>query len=452
MGERQSFTIDKGLDLPITGDCEQVIEDGARVTRVATLGLDFLGLRPTMAVQEGDKVKLGQLLFEDKRTPGVCHTSPGAGTVAGINRGAKRALVSVVIELDGAGEEETFGSGQPPGDLSGDQVREMLVASGLWTTLRTRPYSKIPLPATVPHSIFVTAIDTNPLCADPAVVLQGQEVDFNTGLQALTKLTDGEVYLCKATGAAIPEGDSQRITIAEFDGPHPAGLAGTHVHFLDPVGAAKTVFTVSYQDVVAIGQLLTTGRLNTNRVVALGGPAVVRPRLLRTRSGACTTELVAGEVEDEGELRVVSGTLLAGRTAVPPADFLGSFHQHIAVLREGRERVFLGWQQPGFDMYSIKNVFASKLLRKKQFAFTTSTNGSIRAMMPIGSFESVMPLDILPTFLLRSLIVGDAERAQELGCLELDEEDLGLCTFVCPGKTEYGPLLRHNLEIIEKEG
>jgi len=213
------------------------------------------------------------------------------------------------------------------------------------------------------------------------------------------------------------------------------------------------VFWIDYQDVIAVGVLFTTGALSTERIVALGGPCVKRPRLLRTRLGASLTQLLAAETEEDAELRVISGSVLSGRAVSAPADFLGRYHPQISVLREGRERVFLGWQQPGFDKFSVKNLFASKLLGKDlKFGFTTTTNGSIRAMVPIGSFESVMPLDILPTFFLRSLIVGDAERAEELGCLELDEEDLGLCTFVCPGKTEYGPLLRRSLDTIEKEG
>ena len=320
----------------------------------------------------------------------------------------------------------------------------------MWTAFRTRPYSRVPTPETVPHSIFVTAIDTNPLAGDPAVVLAGQEEEFSRGLDALARLTDGELFLCKAPGSPVPEGNGT-VTVAEFAGPHPAGLAGTHIHFLDPVSATRTVFWINYQDVAEVGRLFATGKLSPQRVVALGGPVVKRPRLLRTRRGACISELAAGELE-EGENRLVSGSVLSGRTAAGPLDYLGCYHQQVSALREGRERVFLGWQKPGFDKFSVKNVFASRLTPGRKFDFSTSTEGSVRAMVPVGSYEGVMPLDILPTFLLRALIVADTEQAQQLGCLELDEEDLGLCTFVCPGKTEYGPLLRHSLEIIEKEG
>ena len=451
MAENRSFTLRKGLDLPITGECRQVVEDAPAPARVALVGLDYHDLRPTMAVQEGDSVRAGQLLFEDKRRPGLRFTSPGAGRVAGVHRGDKRRLLSVIVELDDRGGEETFDvGGRRPEDLSPDQVRGALVQSGLWTGLRQRPYSKVPLPGTQPHSIFVTAIDTNPLCADPAVALAGREDAFRTGLAALGRLGAGEIYLCKAPGAAIPA-DGADVTVAEFSGPHPAGLAGTHIHFLDGAGLQKQVFWINYQDVAAVGDLFLTGRINHERVVALGGPLVERPRLLRTRMGACLGDLVAGELTSGVEARVVSGSLLAGRQASGPLDFLGRWHLQVSAVRENRARELLGWQSPGAGKFSVKRVFASAMLPRRRFAFDTSTNGSPRAMVPVGSYEAVMPLDILPTFLLRALITGDAERAVELGALELDEEDLGLCTFVCPGKTEYGPLLRQNLELIERD-
>ena len=441
--------VKKGLDLPITGAPEQTIEEGAAVTQVAVIGSDYNGMRPTMAVKEGDDVALGQLLFEDKKTPGVRYTSPGSGKVAAVNRGAKRALQSVVIELSGDAEErfEQF-SDIAPDQLSREQVRDKLVASGLWTALRTRPYSKVPSPESTPHSLFVTAIDTNPLSADPQIVLAEHEADFTLGVQLLSKLSEGPTYLCKAPGASINGGGGQEV---EFAGPHPAGLPGTHIHFVDPVGANKTVWHINYQDVIAVGKLFSTHRLSVERTIALAGPQVERPRLVRTRVGAQLSELTGGQLR-AGENRIISGSVLSGRAAAGPFDFLGRYHLQVSVLAEGREREFLGWQKPGVDKFSVKNVFASKLFPGKLFNFTTSTEGSDRALVPISSYEGVMPLDVVPTFLLRSLITGDTEQAQLLGALELDEEDLGLCSFVCPGKHEFGPLLRKNLEQIELEG
>tara|TARA_Y100001933_G_scaffold162694_2_gene161059 strand:- start:5517 stop:6863 length:1347 start_codon:yes stop_codon:yes gene_type:complete len=443
------ITIKKGLDLPIEGAPEQVVGEGAAVSQVAVIGSDYNGMRPTMAVKEGDEVALGQLLFEDKKTPGVRHTSPASGKVVAINRGAKRFLQSVVIELSGDAEEqfEQF-SDTAPDQLGREQIREKLIHSGLWTALRTRPYSKVPSPETTPHSIFVTAIDTNPLSANPQVVLVEGEDDFTLGIQILSKLSDGPTYLCKAPGAAISGGDGQEV---EFAGPHPAGLPGTHIHFVDPVGLGKTVWHINYQDVIAIGKLFSTNRLSVERVIALAGPQVEHPRLVRTRLGARLSELTASQLKT-GENRIISGSILSGRAAVGPFDFLGRYHLQVAVLAEGREREFLGWQKPGIDKFSVKNVFASKLFPGKLFNFTTSIEGSDRALVPISSYEKVMPLDVVPVFLLRSLITGDTEQAQLLGALELDEEDLGLCSFVCPGKHEFGPLLRKNLEQIELEG
>ncbi|MBU2645715.1 Na(+)-translocating NADH-quinone reductase subunit A [bacterium] len=444
--------IKKGLDLPIVGAPEQVIDEGNPVTSVAVIGTDYNGMKPTMKINEGDTVKLGQILFEDKKTPGVLFTAPGAGKIKAIHRGAKRMLQSVVIELSGD-DEETFDmySEQELADLSRDQVVKNLVRSGLWTAIRTRPYSKVPSPESTPKAVFVTAMDTNPLSANPGVILDRQRGAFTNGLKLIAKLTDGKTYLCKAADANIPGSESKDVITEEFGGVHPAGLAGTHIHFLEPVGGHKTVWYLNYQDVIAIGKLFTTGRLFVERVISLAGPQVKKPRLIRTRIGANIGDLVDGELSSLDN-RVISGSVFAGRKAGEAFDFLGRYHLQVSVLEEGRKREFLGWLSPGMKKFSLKNVFLAKLFPRKKFAFTTSEEGNKRAMVPIGMYEKVMPLDIQPTFLLRSLIVRDTEKAQALGCLELDEEDLGLCTFVCPGKYDYGSILRDNLTRIEKDG
>ena len=440
--------VKKGLTLPIKGEPEQVIEPGNLVQTVAVVGTDFLGLKPAMSVNEGDTVEFGQKLFEDRKTPGVIYTAPASGKIVAVNRGPKRILESVEIEISENDETDPRGVTPKPQHGGRDAIVESLVASGLWTSLRTRPFSKVANPKQIPHALFITAIDTNPLAADPVVVLRGNEDCFAHGIEILTQLTEGKTYLCKSPGSPI---SGQGCEIVEFAGPHPAGLVGTHIHYLNPVGPNKAVWHVNYQDVIAIGAYFLNGELRKDRVVALGGPQVGRPRLLRTRLGAKLSELVAGELKN-GENRLVSGSILSGRLAAGPFDFLGRYHSQVSCLLEGRVREFLGWQKPGVDKFSVKNIFASKLFPKKLFGFTTSVEGSDRAMVPIGAYEKVMPLDIEPVFLLRALITGDTEQAQLLGGMELDEEDLGLCTFVCPGKYEYGPLLRKNLEQIEKEG
>lgn len=420
---------------------------------VAIIGTDYVGMKPTMEVKVGDRVKLGQVLFTDRKTVGVRYTSPGCGTVSAINRGAKRILQSVVIELDGD-EEESFAS-FPQDQLAGisrEEVVENLLASGLWTALRTRPYSKVPSPKSVPHSLFINAMDTNPLAAPPKVTVEGRRDDLRNGLTVLSKLTDGKLFFCQHPGDALPGSEFDFVTSATFEGPHPAGLVGTHIHLLDPVSATKTVWHLGLQDVLAIGALFTSGKLNVERIISLAGPMVKRPRLIRTRIGANVNELVAGELKDGGDCRVISGSVLYGRKVVEPVNFLGSYHLQVSVIEEDAHRELLEWQKPGFDQFSLTRLFAAKILPNPKFRFTSSLHGSERAMVPIGVYEKVMPLDMMPTFLLRALIVGDTDQAQALGCLELDEEDLALCTFACPAKYDFSPILRNNLTTIEVEG
>jgi Na+-transporting NADH:ubiquinone oxidoreductase subunit A len=445
--------IRKGLNIPIAGAPEQRIDEANAVGWVALVAKDYRGLRPQLMVEVGDRVRLGQPLLTDKSNPDVLFTSPGCGEVVAIHRGERRSLQSVVIRLEGA-EEETFASYDRAAltTLDRHEVRATLLASGLWTSFRTRPFSRVPGADALPHSIFVTAIDTNPLGGDPRIVIAERAQEFSDGVAVLSRLTDGPVYVCQAPGPEIELPPVESVTSVIFDGPHPAGLPGTHIHFLDPVSDLKSVWHLNYQDVIAIGSLFTTGRLSTERIVALGGPLMLRPRLVRTRCGASTQDLLKDEVEPI-DCRVISGSILGGRRAAGRARYLGPYDLQISVLREDRSRHFLNWLAPGINNYSAIRAFASVLRpRGYRFPLTTSQHGSPRAMVPIGNFEKVMPLDILPAPLLKALIVRDTETARALGCLELDEEDLALCSFVCCSKYEYGSFLRDTLDLIEKDG
>lgn len=457
--------IEKGLDLPIPGKPIQVIRGTSPCTRVAVLADDFPGMKPSMRVEEGQTVQRGQALFEDRKTPGVLHTSPGAGRVIAINRGGKRAFLSLVIELsDGeragnpsANEFASFDSytGAAPESLTRDQIRALLVESGLWTSLRARPFSKVPSPDGDAHAIFITATDTNPLAPMPEVVLADQMDAFRLGASLVAKLIDGPTYLCVAEHSELANDAPQNLRVERFGGPHPSGTVGVHIHTLRPVSRTKTVWHLGYQDVAAIGKLFASGRLDTSRVISIAGPNMNNPRLERSRLGACISEAIAAELVEAGEkeVRAISGSVLSGkRTQGEIFDFLGRYERQISLLDEDREHVFMGWLTPGADLFSTTGIYLSKIFKPERFRFTTNLNGSPRAMVPIGQYEKVMPMDLMPTFLLRSLIVGDVERAESLGVLELDEEDLSLCTYVCPGKVNYGPLLRKNLDIIEKEG
>lgn len=445
--------IKRGLDLPIEGAPRQAIEDAPAARAAAVVGFDYVGMKPTMEVAEGDRVKLGQLLFTDKKTEGVRYTAPAAGVVSAINRGAKRVLQSVVIDIEGD-EAEDFGAHAPEAarQLEPAAIREQLNQAGEWAALRTRPFSRVPALDAEAAAIFITAIDTHPLAPDPKVIVAEEPEAFALGQDLLARLTAGKVWLCAAPGADLPRGQAANIELAEFAGPHPAGLPGTHIHFLEGgVSFNKVVWTIGYQDVIAIGRLFLDGRLYTRRVLALAGPQVEQPRLLRTHRGADLQALCAGQLR-EGENRMISGSVLGGRRVQAPTAYLGRYHNQVSVLREGRERSFMGWLSPGSKRHSNLGIYLTSFLGTRPLAMTTTTNGSERAMVPVGSYERVVPQDYLPTQLLRALIVGDTETAQALGCLDLDEEDLALCTYVCPGKYEYGPILRDNLTRIEKEG
>ena len=448
--------ITRGLNIPISGVPEQKIYDARNEVRtVAIIGRDFKGLKPTMKVTEGDRVRIGEVLFEDKKNPGVKFTSPAAGFVRDINRGAHRVLRSVVIDVDAEEEaiEYTAYGEEALDSLSREQVKEQLIESGAWTALRTRPYSKVPKIDAVPHSIFITAIDTRPLAADPAVIIALEPESFTNGIRVLRHLSGGKVFVSKAAGADIPEVSNDNVSYDnveyhEFSGPHPAGLVGTHIHFLDPVSTNKSVWYIGYQDVMAIGRLFVTGNHPMDRVVSLAGPKVKEPRLIRTRQGICTDCLIQEELFP-GQARVISGSMLSGFRSAGWSAYLGRFNTQVVVLPETSERLFLHWLNPWLKHFSLLNVFARKL---PEYEMDTSQNGSRRAMVPLGNYEEVMPLDILPTQLLRALLVRDTDAAQMLGALELDEEDLALCTFVCHSKYEYGPALRACLEQIEREG
>jgi Na+-transporting NADH:ubiquinone oxidoreductase subunit A len=444
--------IRRGMDIPLAGSPAQSIDETAVARTVALVGPDYIGMKPTMEVAVGDVVKRGQLVFSDKKMAGVKYTAPAGGKIVAINRGARRVFQSLVIEVDGD-EAETFGAyGEAEARrLDAATIRQQLIDSGQWTALRARPYSKVADPAVQPAGLFITSIDTQPLAADPVGIIAEQSEAFMLGQDLLAAMVDCPVYLCTAPNTAIPKGTHASIRQETFAGPHPAGLVGTHIHFLMGASVSRVAWYIGYQDVIAIGRLFLDGALYTGRVIALAGPQVEKPRLIRTRLGADLQALTAGQLLS-GENRVLSGSVLGGRTVHTDTAYLGRYNNLVTVLAEGRDRDFMGWLSPGAKKHSALGIYLTSWFGSKPLAMTTTTNGSERAMVPVGAYERIMPLDVLPTQLLRALLVGDTETAKALGCMELDEEDLALCTYVCPGKYEYGPVLRDNLARIEKEG
>lgn len=448
--------IRKGLDLPIGGKAGSEIVSSGGVSKVALLGADYPGLRPTMLVDVGDSVKKGQPLFEDKKNPGVVFTAPLGGKVAEINRGERRCFVSLVIETDQSAGTVGFDKYDAKSLVSLDReaVAAELVKSGLWTAFRTRPFAKVPAVGTAPAHIFVTAMDTSPLAPDAAAVIKARSDDFASGLAVISRLTGGTVYVCKGD-YSLPLSGAANVREETFIGPHPAGLAGTHMHKLVGASLERVLWSIGYQDVIAIGRLFTTGELDCRRYVTVAGPGVINPVLTETVMGACVSELTVGNVKTSSKQRIIAGSVIYGRTAAGPLDYLGRYCTQISVIPEGDEKEFLGWMMPGMKKFSVSNTFLGPLLNRgdsSKYVFNTGLNGGHRAIIPFGCFDRILPMDIIPTLLLRALAITDTDEAQALGCLELDEEDLALCTYVDPCKSDFGPMLRRCLDKIEQEG
>ncbi|MFD2238493.1 NADH:ubiquinone reductase (Na(+)-transporting) subunit A [Aureimonas populi] len=413
----RDIRIRSGIDLRFAGAPDQTIEAGSHVASAALLGSDFPGLRPALAVAAGDKVRAGQLLFSDRRQPEIAHVAPVSGTIVELSRGRRRSLDTLVIAVD-AQEGETFPSPASPDRQS---LTTLLLRSGQWLSLRTRPFGRIPAPGAVPAAIFITAIDTAPLSPDPAVVIAAYADRFARGAEALRLLTDGKVHLAQARGAVLPVPSG--VEASAFSGPHPAGLAGTHIHHLHPVGPGVTVWQISYQDVIAIGHLLETGRIWSERVVALAGPGMVKPGLVLTRPGASLRELCAGRLEPGG-VRLLSGSPLDGRQE----HFLSRWHCQVSAMPH----------------HPPAEARGGPLRRLHSFL-----RRDVPAVIPNAAHEQAAPARILPVPFLRALGIGDAQTALRLGALELLEEDMALLSHL--DGVDYGDLLRRVLDELEAQ-
>ena len=454
------FRLKKGLDLPVAGAPEQHITNGEFPVSVGVLGNDYNGLKPKMFVSEGDVVQRGDPLFCSKDHPSIMFVSPCKGRVRGVMRGARRALLSVIIDIDDPQDPGVNLANEVDLSLDITATIDVLCRTGLWTSFISRPYSRIPAPDEKPNSIFVTALESDPLAPNADLIICEDLDAFDYGLRVISKLTDGAVHLCKAYGSNIGSfRHIDKVKSHTFQGPHPAGLAGTHMHFLCPPTITNPVWSIGYQDVLAIGKLFRDGNISSERVVSIAGPLAKDPRLIRTIAGASLSDITDGEIIGQNKYRLISGSILSGHIATDEVAFLGRYNRQITIIEEDTKQTPLGWIQPQPSKFSAMPVLLSALSRAfygpnvdGSYNLTSNLNGGRRAMVPTGLFETLMPQDFLPTQLLRALLVKDTDMAQSLGALELDEEDLALCTFACPAKYEYGQALRESLQKIEKEG
>lgn len=447
----KTFHIKKGLDIPISGAPQGPIRKGNKVGQVAIVADDYIGMKPTMLVKEGDRVALGEPLFSDKKNEGITFTAPGSGIVSSINRGAKRKFESIIIRLDGDEAVEFCPPGVSLDSYSQEEIRALLIKSGLWTTIRTRPYGKNPAIDSTPSSLFITATDSAPLAADPQVVIENSPESYQLGLQILRKMLLCPIHYCTGADTLLDSEKVHGLDYYCFQGPHPSGLPSTHIHFVDPVSEHKTVWHIGYQDIIAIGHLFARGQLLTDKIVSLGGAGTIDPSLVWTRIGACLPELCRRELSLD-DSRIISGSVLSGRESDGITGFLGRFHDQVSVIYDSSGRSIFNWLLPGLKRFSTRPVFASAYVKDLKFSMNTALWGGERAIYPLGTYDEVMPLDIIATSLLKSISKGDTEKSVALGCLELIEDDLGLCGFVCPGKNEFGPVLRDVLTAIELGG
>jgi len=428
--------ISKGLDLPISGSPTNTISDEPKVSSVALLSNDFIGMKPTMLVKEGETVKAGQKIFEDKKNNGVYFTSPAGGIVKDINRGDKRRFLSIEIDIKDTEEFVNFDM-----DDSVDQIKDCLIDSGLWNAFRTRPFNRTPGINEIPDAVFINCCDSNPLSIDPYEIILLNKTEFDEGLNVLTDFFRCNINLCYQNDNF--DTSIEKINYYQFKGPHPSGLSSTHISKIYPVNLYRKVWTINYQDIISIGYLKQNKEIRTSKYISLAGPSVYEPSLIKVRVGGNIEEITAGKIEPNS--RIISGSVLHGHQSEGVMNYLGYYDSQISVIADEVNNIFMNWLMPGSSLHSKLNVFLSSFIKPEKFTFNTSIGGGNRAIVPISSYEEVIPMDILVTQLLKALVVSDIDMAIDLGMLELVPEDLALCSYVCPSKYDYSSILMDNL-------
>jgi len=432
----------KGLNLPISGNPSLDVDFSTSINSIAILGTDFVGLKPTMMVDEGDTVLSGQKLFENKKNPGTYITAPLSGVIKSINRGDKRRFLSLIIETDDSLDLLNF-------DLNDySSPIDFLVDSGALAYFRTRPYNRMPIPSELPSAIFINACDTNPLSIDPHELIKFDQDLFNQGLKFIQSINGDIKTFCSYQNNDFDK-SVEGVSYNQFKGPHPAGLVGTHIHFLYPVGQNRSVWTISWQEVISLGYLLHNNNLRSDKNVTIGGPNTYDPKILKVKHGSNLSELTAGKIFDNS--RVISGSVLNGHSGENVMNYLGSFDNQVSVLPDESNDILFNWAMPGSTLHSNLPAFISSWIKPIKFTFNVSMNGGNRAIVPVSSYQEIMPLNILMTQLLKSLVTLDIELGEKLGVLELAPEDLALASYVCPSKYDYQSILDSNLEKMYEE-
>ncbi|MEI6437376.1 MAG: Na(+)-translocating NADH-quinone reductase subunit A [Candidatus Omnitrophota bacterium] len=447
-----SFTIKQGRDIKIKGAAARRVVDAPLPKTVALVIEDLRGITPKVLLAPGAVVKAGTPVVMDKNCEDLKVVAPVSGKILSVNRGEKRVLTTIVVELAANREFEqfsTFDRGALAG-LSRETVIAQLLKGGLWPCLRQRPFSKIADPRANPKSIFIHAMNTEPVAADIDLVLEGRQDDFQAGLDIIGKLTGGKTHLCidaRSTSPALTQ--ARGVEIQRFAGAHPAGNVSTHIHHIDPVNKGEIVWYIEVQDVLRIATLFLKGMHCVDRIIAVTGEGAKERVHYKTMAGVPAAGLLQGS--DLKGQRIISGSVLTGRN-IGKDGFTGFYDTQLTVIPEGGKRELFGWMMPGFDKYTLTNTFASVLMGRKESSLDTDTHGGHRAIIWPSNFDDFVALDLITFFLVRAVIVGDIEEMVALGILECDEEDFALASFACPSKTDVGAYIRQGLDLVETEG
>ncbi len=444
------FKLKRGLDIRLKGIAEAVLEDAPAAKTVALKPTDFPGLTPKLKVKAEAQVKAGDALFFDKYNPEVLFTSPVSGTVKAVNRGERRKILEVVVEADRQNESLEFTKADPS-SLSREEIKEQLLKSGLWPFIKQRPYGVLAKPTDVPANIFISGFDSAPLAPEYEFVFESEQSALQSGINALAKLTDGNIFL------GLPSNQEngvfstlKNVEVNTFSGPHPVGNVGIQIHHVSPVNKGDLVWTIPAQALVFIGRLFETGKLDLSKTIALTGSEVKTPKYYKTVHGTNLSELLNGKTKEENTERIISGNVLTG-TKVAKDEFLGFFDQQITVIPEGDQYEFMGWAAPGINKFSAGKTFFSSLFPKKQYTLNANMNGGERAFVLSGQYEKVLPMDLLPVFLLKSILVNDIDKMEQLGIYEVIEEDFALCEYACTSKIKVQDILREGINSMIKE-
>ena len=454
----KTIKLKKGYDIKIIGEPKKETIGNFQARTYAVKPPNFEGISPIpkLLVKVGDEVKAGEGLFFDKSNPDIIYAAPVSGEVIEVKRGSKRAIVEVIILADNDVAFKQFD--KISASTSKEAIINMLLQSGCWTFLRQRPYNVVANPSETPKNIFISGFDTAPLAPDYSYVMQGQGKYFQAGVDVLKQLTSGKVHLSVNSQTASTDAykSVKGVELHQVNGPHPSGTVGTQIHHIAPLNKGEVVWTINPQDVLVLGRLALDGVFNTERLVSIGGSAVKNPQYYKTYLGASIEGMVKDNLNTE-HVRYISGNPLTGSN-VEANGHIDFWHHQLTVLEEGDAYEMFGWILPGLGWVvpanrpSFSKTFPAFLKPNKAYNVSTNTHGEHRAFVVTGLYEKVTPMDIYPMQLLKSIMYGDFDQMEGLGIYEVVEEDLALCGFVCPSKTEVQAILRQGLDMMREQG